>query len=477
MEKEREQEQLSLRDSEASSAEERKAWEEEKTELQTKVEELRQTAERLADAAASSSSGYAGAGFGDSAGLLSPTASLATSLMRNKGQSLSDIYVENVKLKNDLGRQEEETKRLEQCLGQVMKDIQERAPVFKQQREEYFHIRDVANDQANQIVVLTTERTTQDQLNSRLHSKLKHAESTVHELERYNSDVSRQKLSLARQLAVRDDPSLVEQLEDEDQFAGDDAQNIVSRSLVTYKSIPELISKNEELVRLTRRLADQMEATQASGGGGANQQYDAAEVELAVEEAQTMNQSLQSKLEEKEVQLLKYVRERDMFSRMLSQAGIVLPVGQRLDEVAGGAGTENVIAVMKQNMEELRKELGLDAERLRGELVEVRKELGGASGRLARVESERDYLKGASRFSLLRLTRRRIELTVEPLCIRSTEQLTNQKERNELQQVEFNGLTKQTQLLKDDVNRLNVNLRNVSSQASSFHSIPRRALY
>jgi len=50
--------------------------------------------------------------------------------MKNKGQSLSDIYVENVKLKNELGRQEEETKRLEQCLGQVMKDIQERVSVF-----------------------------------------------------------------------------------------------------------------------------------------------------------------------------------------------------------------------------------------------------------------------------------------------------------------------------------------------------------
>jgi len=167
--------------------------------------------------------------------------------------------------------------------------------------------------------------------------------------------------------------------------------------MVVFKSIPELISKNEELVRLTRRLADQMEADKESGGGaGSDDQIDPAELEHFIE----LNQSLQSKLEEKEVQVLKYVRERDMFSRMLSQAGIVLPVGHRLEDVAGGAGSENVIDLMKQNMEELRRELGLDAERLRGELVDVRKELGEASGRLARVESERDYLKGEFGVSL-----------------------------------------------------------------------------
>lgn len=139
MEREREQEQASYRDHEGTLAEERKVWAEEKSELQAKVEELRQTVERLADAAASSSTGYAGAGLGDSVGLLSPTASLANSLMRNKGQSLSDIYVENVKLKNDLGRQQEETSRLEQCLGQVMKDIQERVSLKTSQ----FHSRRV----------------------------------------------------------------------------------------------------------------------------------------------------------------------------------------------------------------------------------------------------------------------------------------------------------------------------------------------
>lgn len=167
----------------------------------------------------------------------------------------------------------------------------------------------------------------------------------------------------------------------------------MSRDLVRYKSIPELVANNEKLVRLTRRLADQMEAHEAGGGGN---QDDPAEVALAMEEAQSLNQTLQTKLEEKEVQLSMYVRQRDMFSRMLSQAGVNIPVGQGLEDAAGGAGSENVIDVIKTNLEAHRKELGLDAARLRGELVEVRRELGEVSGKLARVESERDYLKGSS---------------------------------------------------------------------------------
>lgn len=104
------------RDAERRAEEERTEWAEERQELIDKATELRETVDRLVDARGGSSS---------EGSLMSPTANLARSLQRG-GQSLGDLYTENVKIKNDLSRQEAETRRLESYLQEVLRDLQER---------------------------------------------------------------------------------------------------------------------------------------------------------------------------------------------------------------------------------------------------------------------------------------------------------------------------------------------------------------
>ena len=305
--------------------------------------------------------------------------------------------------------------------------------MFKQQRKDHEALLSVADNQANQIASLTSERSLLSDEQKRLESKVRHTESELAALQTHFQDITRQKTALVRQLALRDDPTIADQLEHEEQFDGDDTQSIVSQNFIVYKSISELVARNEHLVKLTRSLAQKMDASVDQEASDESP----AEMKQALSDAADHVEHLREKIAAKDVQLEKSTRERDMFSRMLSQAGITLPAGSGLEDLAGGAGSASVIELMKQNMESFRQELGLDAERLRGELVEVRRELGSATGSLARAESERDYWK---------------------------EQVTRHKETNELQQVQFDGISKQTQLLKDDINRLNVNLRNAEDK-------------
>lgn len=343
--------------------------------------------------------------------------------------------------------------------------------MFKQQRKDHEVLLGVADEQANQIATLTSERALLSDEQKRLESKVRHTESELGALQTHFQDITRQKTALVRQLAIRDDPSLADQIEDEERFDGENTQSIISQNFILYKSIPDLVSRNEHLVKLTRSLAEKMDASVDQEAVDESP----AEMKQALSDAADHVEHLREKIAAKDVQLEKSTRERDMFSRMLSQAGITLPAGSGLEDLAGGAGSANVIELMKQNMESFRQELGLDAERLRGELVEVRRELGTANGNLARAESERDYWKGKPHLDLTR----RIEVTgliglaSFYSAVAVVEQVNHHKDKNELQQVEFSGLAKQTQLLKDDINRLNVNLRNVSLLSSTLsQSLP-----
>lgn len=182
-----------------------------------------------------------------------------------------------------------------------------------------------------------------------------------------------------------------------------------------------------------------------------------------VDEANELISALKSKLEAKSVQMDKAIRERDMFSRMLSQAGVSIPASSEMDSNGtGGAGGGTLLDVVKANLDAYRVELGLDGDRLRKVLDETRKELGALGGELAKVSAERDWHKRKlplpARFCSERLRflcQRRCHLSMPP------ERIAELNEALELQKVEFKGVVQQSQTLKDDLTRVNIELRMV----------------
>lgn len=117
------------RDGEKRIEEERRDWELARSEYETKVVELRETVETLVEANSASgvaSNGRSGFEGGAVGSILSPTAGLANTLMKKKGQSLSDLYVENVRVKGELSRSQLETSRVQELLSEILRDIQEK---------------------------------------------------------------------------------------------------------------------------------------------------------------------------------------------------------------------------------------------------------------------------------------------------------------------------------------------------------------
>jgi nucleoprotein TPR len=457
VEREWEEDLARRKESDARTDEERLVWEEQRADLDAKVAELRDTVDRLVE------SGIAGdadslpedSSADQGAMLFSPSAALAGSLMRKRGMGISELYVENVRTKTELSKQQQETRRLEDTLEALLRDIQERAPLLRQQRQEWTRLVATANDLAGQLSTVTTERDAEARRVWDEAAKVKQLQAAKVDLESHISDLSRQVVSLVREIGVRDEPSLVQyqHLDDAEmeQPEGDDIDSVITRNLIVFRSIPELQAQNQQLIKVVRELGKQLEAAEKTGaaapskGAAADGETD-AEALAMMDEAGEIILGLKAKVEEKEVALAKQTRERDLFAKMLSQAGLSLPVG--LDLEAGGGTGGALLDVVKRNLESFRAELGLDAERLRQELAEARKEVNTASIALVRVEAERDFLK---------------------------DRITALTEAGNLQTIQFDGLVTQNQGIKTDLMRVNMELRQAEEKRIEVEGHAERA--
>lgn len=456
VEREWEEDLARRRESDVRTDEERLVWEEQRAELEAKVAELRDTVDRLVE------SGIAGdadslpedSSADQGAMLVSPSAALAGSLMRKRGMGISELYVENVRTKTELSKQQEETRRLEDSLQELLRDIQERAPLLRQQRQEYTRLVSTANDLAGQLSAVTIERDAEARRVRDEAAKVKQLQNAQVDLESHISDLSRQVVSLVREIGVRDEPSLAQyqHLDDAEmeQPEGDDIDSVITRNLIVFRSIPELQAQNQQLIKVVRELGKQLEAAeQSSAAAVPNKTSDDetdAEALAMMDEAGEIILGLKAKVEEKEVALAKQTRERDLFAKMLSQAGLSLPPGLDL-EASGGTGGA-LLDVVKRNLESFRAELGLDAERLRQELSDARKEVNTASVALVRVEAERDFLK---------------------------DRITALTEAGDLQKIQFDGLVTQNQGVKTDLMRVNMELRQAEEKRIEVEGHAERA--
>lgn len=277
------------------------------------------------------------------------------------------------------------------------------APLLRQQRQEYTRLVDTANDLASQLSAAKTQQEAEARRAADEASKAKQLQAAQVDLESHVMDLSRQVITLVREIGIRDEPFLAQyqHLDDADMNTpeGDDIDSVITRNLITFKSIPELQAQNQQLIKVVRELGKQLEAAEKTPGvdqaKAANGEPDKEALQI-MDEAGDIILGLKAKVEEKELQLTKQTRERDLFAKMLSQAGLTLPAGMDLEAAAGAGG--GLLDVVKRNLEDFRVELGIDSERLRAELAEARREVNVVSVSLVKVEAERDFLKGSSAF-------------------------------------------------------------------------------
>lgn len=256
----------------------------------------------------------------------------ASKIARNL--SHTQLYGQYIETKEALTAEERRCSKLQEALDELIQEFETRAPELGEMRQEQDRL-------ANEVL----------EYSQHLEESDKHREAAVKESQRWQGEATaaareggilRQQLrDLSTQIKMLlveaqskeqglGEMSASERFEIERAARGelDDGTldelsstgRLISERLVIFRDVSDLQSRNEQLLRLTRDLGDKMEGEEAR----AKERQSAANA-AEVEDLRQQVERYKDELQATSTQISSYVKERDMFRRMLQHRGTLQP--------------------------------------------------------------------------------------------------------------------------------------------------------
>lgn len=473
-----EEERASYQEREDAVREELQAERERSDQLEVRYAEMREALERGTTGGAfareeliGGSPSPAGSSFA-----LSPSAQMAVRGQKS-GRSYAEVYGEYVRMEEELVRERAETKRLSDCLSQILTDIEERvrcepvsdlyvtttdsllcscaqAPLLKEQRAEYERLSLESTQLAAQLAQAAADRDNADRRSEAYRLDVDRFERENTTLSHQLRDLGRQVRTLMRSIASKDIAGNADDFDEEEESIRKRAEvdsttdAVVSAHLVTFQTVNELQVQNQKLLRITREMGAQMERGEEDAIG--RRRY---EENKAVEEAHELILRLKDEVESQRAKTDAFERERDMFRRMLAQRGgdssAVVGVGALVERNgstssgAEGGDHSRLLADVQANFDAYKSEIAVDSQRLREDLKDAQQAANAARTELAKSKAQSEFLSG---------TFRRLSFELGLLTHSSrTERFRLLTESYELQSGEMSQLSKRSVQLQQNV--------------------------
>lgn len=370
-------------------------------ELETRLEELKAALENAADDHDDNNA--------EEQMLLSPSAQVLANNNNGstlKGRTYTDVYAELVRTKDALSAERRESRRLASALDEILQDIQLRAPMLREQRDEHARLAHECALLAGQLAD-ARERHDAAQREARDARRDIERRETEHGLDKLQiRDMGRQIRRLLRVMASRDFAGIDARSsgareDDEDEEAilrraeeRDDTDAVVSAHLVTFSTVDELQAQNAKLLRITRELGARLEADERD----ADARRTASE-QQALEHAHELVVRLKDELANARLSAEARLKERDMYRRMLAGGGSQPATATATDDEPSDAvarlGTDNnnnnAAAEVQRNFDAYRHEMELDTRRLRDDLTASERTAATLRTELAKANAQREF--------------------------------------------------------------------------------------
>lgn len=266
------------------------------------------------------------------------------------GISLTQLYSDNSNLKRDLDAEKRRNEKLSNTIDEMINDLESRQPEVEELRADHGRLESDVAEMSSLVDVIGRER---DQAFKNARKKEGQLEAKIKEgevLRQQLRDLSSQVKMLVMEVHLRDQgldelsPERRRQLErvaqgqldDEPTDGITDTDRFISENLVTFKNVAQLQEQNKNLIKVTRELGDRMEREEASRAT-----QDQEDLQRKFEQCKDEIKSLVT-------QSQSYIRERDMFRRMLSHRG-KLPSGEDLASMFGESVAGNPPATPSQS--------------------------------------------------------------------------------------------------------------------------------
>ena len=195
--------------------------------------------------------------------LLSPAAAAASKLIKS-GMSLTQVYTQLVSCQEELLNAKDENRQLNTYVEQILSDIEERAPAFKRQRDEYerslHSINGLKIDLQNEKESHESDRTEVETVKRKFASVVRENERSQKQVK----DLSTQVVTLVREVeaarfgrTTKDGNILTSP--GGSQASTTVADGVISERLVNFHDVSELQQKNVELLTVIREMASNQE--------------------------------------------------------------------------------------------------------------------------------------------------------------------------------------------------------------------------
>ncbi|XP_012542319.1 nucleoprotein TPR [Monomorium pharaonis] len=343
---------------------------------------------------------------------LAPTAAITSRVLR-KGASLTQIYTQLVEATNELALAKEENGRLKCQMDAILRELEQKAPLLQQQRQDYETAMSNIATLTNRLDELLAE-------NQRLHENFdeanrlaKHHTKENQRLKSQSADLARQVCYLLKEVQENRTGTHMETRDLSSSVDPDDilSSQIISKKLVTFKDIEELQENNQKLLAVVRALSSRQEeierATNEINSGEMKEKLDHYMEQLAEMQAaqdrqakmfdglmkqrdiyKNMYQQIKSSNEKRKGGAEKDIEEEDTSKSeeesKTTKSSEMEKISSKLKEA------ENKFKQISDEFETYRKDRSAHEKMLSEEIEKLRKEAEAKSGRCCALKAQLD---------------------------------------------------------------------------------------
>ena len=349
---------------------------------------------------------------------LSPSAAQASRLLKS-GVTLTGIYSQMVSLSEELAMEKEENKRLNEYMDQILAEIEERAPILRQQREDYEHAMSAVGGLTESLEAAREEVGLRRREAEDARRDLKSVEKDRNKLEQQVIDLGKQITVLVKEVeAARSGGQVYEPPQTVNVSS---LESVIEARLLTYKDVTELQQRNIELLAVVRQLSESREQAESS-----LIEEKTAEVRQELDTALRQAEELRAARERQNKMVDNLIKQRDLYKSMAAGKKDPTPaslaaVGQQgVTSEESAAKIEKLTAELEEarkDLSEYKKEKGENYRMLEKDCSRLRDELLEARSQAAKLSSQEEY--NTQKFNIAKTNCESLKKQIEALEMRN----------------------------------------------------------
>lgn len=245
---------------------------------------------------------------------LAPSAAITSRILK-QGLSLTQIYTQLVETVNELTVVREENERLKSQMDVILREIEERAPALKRQRDEYNVALENVTTLSNQLDELLAQNNSLQESHDETNRIAKHTNRENMRLKTELADLARQVCFLLKEVEESRTGNTLAHEHDESMDTDLASSQVISKKLVTFKDIEELQINNQKLLAIVRALSSRQEEIER-----ASDQINSGEIKEKMDRYIEQLAEMQAAQERQTKMVDGLIRQRDMYKTMYAQA-------------------------------------------------------------------------------------------------------------------------------------------------------------